>query len=126
MNPAVYDAGALVAADRNERTMWADHRVRLESGIVPLAPAPVVAQVSRSGRHAQLRRFLRGCDVVAFDEADAHSAGRLLGRSGRSDVVDAAVVVLAMAHGAEIVTDDREDIARLLATARSSLPITDA
>jgi hypothetical protein len=126
MNPAVYDAGALVAADRNERTMWADHRVRLESGIVPLAPAPVVAQVSRSGRQAQLRRFLRGCDVVAFDEADAHSAGRLLGRSGTSDVVDAAVVVLAMAHGAEIVTDDREDIARLLATARSSLPITDA
>ena len=126
MNPAVYDAGALVAVDRNERTMWADHRVRLESGIVPLAPAPVVAQVSRSGRQAQLRRFLRGCDVVAFDEADAHSAGRLLGRSGTSDVVDAAVVVLAMAHGAEIVTDDREDIARLLATARSSLPITDA
>jgi hypothetical protein len=126
MNPAVYDAGALVAADRNERTMWADHRVRLESGIVPLAPAPVVAQVSRSGRQAQLRRFLRGCDVVAFDEADAHSAGRLLGRSGTSDVVDAAVVLLAMAHGAEIVTDDREDIARLLATARSSLPITDA
>ena len=126
MNPAVYDAGALVAADRNERTMWADHRVRLESGIVPLAPAPVVAQVSRSGRQAQLRRFLRGCDVVAFDEADAHSAGRLLGRSGTSDVVDAAVVLLALAHGAEIVTDDREDIARLLATARSSLPITDA
>jgi len=82
--------------------------------------------VSRSGRQAQLRRFLRGCDVVLFDEADAHSAGRLLGRSHTSDVVDAAVVVLAIAHDAEIVTGDREDIARLLDAARSSLPIADA
>ena len=126
MNPAVYDAGALVAADRNERTMWVDHRFRLEAGIVPLVPAPVVAQVSRTGRQAQLRRFLRGCDVVEFDEADAHSAGRIMGLSQTTDVVDAAVVVLAIAHDAEIVTDDREDIARLLAAARSSLPIADA
>jgi predicted nucleic acid-binding protein len=126
MNPSVYDAGALVAADRNERTMWADHRVRLEAGIVPLAPAPVVAQVSRSGRQAQLRRFLRGCDVIAFDQHDAHEAGRLLGRSQTSDVVDAAVVVLAIAHGAEIVTDDSADIARLLVAARSSLPVVEA
>jgi hypothetical protein len=125
MNPAVYDAGALVAADRNERTMWADHRVRLEAGIIPLAPAPVVAQVSRSGRQAQLRRFLRGCDVIAFDEADAHAAGRLLGRSQTTDVVDAAVVVLAIAQAAEIVTDDRDDIASLLVAARSSLPVVD-
>jgi predicted nucleic acid-binding protein len=125
MNPVVYDAGALVAADGNERTMWADHRVRLESGIIPLAPACVVAQVSRSGRQAQLRRFLRGCDIIAFDEPDAHAAGRLLGRSHTSDVVAAAVVVLAIAQGAEIVTDDREDIARLLVAARSSLPVVD-
>ena len=126
MNPAVYDAGALVAADRNERTMWADHRVRLEAGIIPLAPAPVVAQVSRSGRQAQLRRFLRGCDVMVFGEPDAHAVGRLLGRAQTSDIVDAAVVVLAVARAAEIVTDDREDISRLLAAARSSLPIVDA
>ncbi|MEX1008410.1 MAG: PIN domain-containing protein [Acidimicrobiia bacterium] len=126
MNPTVYDAGALVAADRNERTMWADHCVRLEAGIVPLVPAPVLGQVSRSSRQAQLRRFLRGCDVVAFDESDAHTAGRLLGRSQTSDIVDAAVVVLAVAHAAEIVTDDRDDIARLLVAARSSLPVVDA
>jgi len=126
VNPAVYDAGALVAADRNERTMWAEHRVRLEAGIVPLVPAPVVALVSRSGRQAQLRRFLLGCDIVAFDEEDAHAAGRLLGRSKTSDVVDAAVVVLAIAHASEIVTDDRDDIARLLVAARSSLPVVDA
>jgi len=126
MNPAVYDADALAAADRNERTLWAEHRVRLEGAILPCVPAPVVAQVSRSGRQAELRRFLRGCTVVDFLEADAHAAGRLLARSKTTDVVDAAVVVLAAALGAEIVTADRDDIARLLAAARVSLPIVDS
>lgn len=54
----VYDAGVLVAADRGDRDVWADHRVRLELGTAPVTTAPVVAQVSRSPRQAQLRRFL--------------------------------------------------------------------
>ncbi len=126
MNPAVYDAGALIAADKNERAIWAEHRVRLEAGVIPQVPAPVVAQVSRSGRQAQLRRLLRGCDVAAFTESDAHASGRLLNRSKTNDVVDAAVVVLAVAHSAEIVTSDRDDIAHLLTATRASLPIVDA
>ena len=125
MNPAVYDAGALVAADRNARSIWAEHRVRLEAGVIPCVPTPVLAQVSRSGRQAQLRRFLRGCDIVAFREADAHATGRLLARSMTSDVVDAEVVVLAADRAAEIVTADRGEIAHLLVAARVSLPIVD-
>ena len=125
MNAAVYDAGALVAAERNVRAVWAEHRVRLEAGLVPVVPAPVIAQVSRSARQVQLRRFLRGCDVIAFDEVDAHDAGRLLARSRTSNVVDAAVVVLAVSRDAEILTGDREDIQRLLVAARSSLRIVD-
>lgn len=125
MNPVVYDAGALVAADRNERAIWAEHRVRLEAGVIPQVPTPVVAQVSRSSRQAQLRRFLRGCDIATFTEPDAHAAGRLLSRSNTSDIVDAAVVVLAVNHAAEIVTADRNDIARLLVAARASLPIVE-
>ena len=31
----MYDAGVLVAADRNDRRAWAEHKVRLELGIVP-------------------------------------------------------------------------------------------
>ena len=126
MNPAVYDAGALVAADRNARSMWAEHRVRLEAGVIPCVPAPVIAQVSRSGRQAQLRRFLRGCDLIAFGEVDAHATGRLLARSKTSDIVDAAVVVLATDRAAEIVTADRADITHLLRAAGISLPIVDA
>jgi hypothetical protein len=56
MTPVVYDAGALAAADRNVRAVWADHRIRLEAGIIPVFPAPVVAQVSRSPARVQLRR----------------------------------------------------------------------
>jgi len=36
MSAVVYDAGVLVAADRNERRAWAGHKVRLELGVVPL------------------------------------------------------------------------------------------
>jgi hypothetical protein len=114
MSDVVYDAGALVAAERNDRRLWADHRVRLEAGVVPVVPAPVVAQVSRSPRQAQLRRLLRGCDVRALDESTAHAVGGLLGRSGTSDIVDATVVTLAIAKQAQIVTSDRDDVSQLV------------
>jgi len=78
MSGFVYDAAVLVAADRNERQSWAEHKARLELGVVPLVPAPVAAQVSRSLQQAQLRRFLAGCSVVPMGENEAHEAGRLL------------------------------------------------
>jgi predicted nucleic acid-binding protein len=123
VNPVVYDAGMLVAADRNVRAIWAEHRVRLEAGIVPVVPAPVVAQVSRSPHQAQLRRLLRGCQVTALTEQDAHSAGRLLGRAGTRDVVDAVVAYTAAQLDADVVTGDPADIGRLLdaAGARSRI-----
>ena len=126
MNRVVYDAGALVAAERNDRRLWADHRVRLEAGVVPVAPAPVVAQVSRSPRQVQLRRLLRGCEVLALDESAAHAVGRLLGRSGTADVVDATVVTVAIAQQAQIVTGDRDDISRLVSAAATRLVIIEA
>jgi predicted nucleic acid-binding protein len=113
MNTVVYDAAVLVAADRNERRTWAEHKARLEFGILPLVPAPVVAQVSRSPRQAQLRRFLAGCWIVPFTEADAHEAGRLLAATKTSDVVDAAVVTTASRPGAAVLTGDPRDIKRL-------------
>jgi predicted nucleic acid-binding protein len=125
MRPVVYDAGVLIAADRNERSVWAEHRVRLEAGLVPLVPAPVVAQASRSPRQVQMRRLLRGCEIVAFDDADAHRAGALLGQSRTKDVVDASVAVLAIRRHADIVTDDPDDIVRLLAAARAKRAVLD-
>ena len=117
----VYDAGVLVAADRSDRAVWADHRARLELGTVPLATAPVVAQVSRSPRQVQLRRFLRGCQVVAFSAETAHDVGALAGASGTSDVVDAHLVLVAAASGAGVLTSDEGDLSRL--TARLPSPV---
>ena len=119
MTPVVYDAGVLVAADRNTREIWADHRIRLEAGVVPVVPAPVVAQVSRSPQQAQLRRLLRGCQVTALMEDDAHAAGLLLARTGSSDVVDAVVAHTATVLRADVVTADPADIRRLLDAAGS-------
>jgi hypothetical protein len=114
MSTVVYDAAVLVAADRNERRAWAEHKARLELGVIPLVPAPVVAQVSRSPQQAQLRRFLTGCVVVPLGEREAHEAGRLLGMTRTADVVDAVVVTLALRQKAMILTGDPDDIERLI------------
>ena len=42
MNAVLYDAAVLVAADRNERRTWAEHKARLEFGVIPFVPAAVV------------------------------------------------------------------------------------
>jgi predicted nucleic acid-binding protein len=87
----------------------------LEFGLIPLVPAPVVAQVSRSPQQAQLRRFLTGCVVVPLGETEAHEAGRLLGLTRTTDVVDAVVVTTALRQKATILTSDPEDMEQLVA-----------
>ena len=118
-----YDAGLLIAAERNDRAVWADHAARLELGIVPLTTAPVVAQVSRSGRQAQLRRFLRGCHVAAFAADQAHAVGALLGAAGTADVVDAHLVLVAGAAGASVLCSDERDLSPLSAELPSPVRI---
>ncbi|MGH8910434.1 MAG: twitching motility protein PilT, partial [Egibacteraceae bacterium] len=122
MSEAVYDTGALTAAERNNRTFWADHRMRLEQGTIPITPAPVVAQVSRSPRQAQLRRLLRGCDVTEPAEDTAHRIGRILAHARTADTANAfldslrsgTVVVEGIGRHAQVVTSDRDDITHLL------------
>jgi predicted nucleic acid-binding protein len=119
----VYDTGVLIAAERGERRVWAEHRARLEAGMVPCVPSPVIAQASCSPRQVQLRRLLRGCEVVAFTEADGHRAGALLAKWRTADVVDATVVALAVEPGADIQTSDADDIRRLIEAGRAKLAI---
>jgi hypothetical protein len=57
-----------------------------------------------------MRRLLRGCEVVAFDEAAAHAAGRLLGKTRTRDVVDASVAELSIRKQADVVSDHANDI----------------
>jgi hypothetical protein len=119
----LYDAGVFIAAERDDRAVWADHRARLELGFVPVTTAPVVAQVSRSGRQVQLRRFLRGCDVVAFTPTQAHAVGALLGAAGATDVIDAHVVLVAGASGSDVLSSDEEDLIPLAAKLPSPVRI---
>jgi predicted nucleic acid-binding protein len=114
MSSFIYDDAVLVAADKNDRRTWAAHKARLELGAVPLVPAPVVAQVSRSPRQAQLRRFLAGCSIVPMDEAQAHEAGRLLAITKTTDVVDAVVATIAIRTNGVVLTSDPEDLSRLV------------
>lgn len=119
----VYDAGVLVAAERNDRGVWVDHRARLELGVVPTTTAPVVAQVSRSPRQVQLRRFLRGCQILPFSAESAHDVGALAGAAATADVVDAHVVVVAASLGAGVLTSDTDDLSRLARHLPTPVPI---
>ena len=123
MRAFVYDAAVLVAADRSERRAWAEHKARLELGAIPLVPAPVVAQVSRSPRQVQLRRFLTGCLIVSPGESEAHKAGRLLGMARMTDVVDAVVVTVALRNKAVILTGDMDDMERLVTAAGGAIAV---
>jgi len=121
-----YDAGLLIAADRNDRTVWADHRRRLEAGLVPITTAPVVSQVSRTGRQAQLRRFLRGCQIEALTSDQAHEIGALMGRAGTTDVVDAHLMMVAAATASTVLTTDPDDLEALCRHLPSHVPVRSA
>lgn len=108
-----YDAGALIAAERNDRRIWALHRRALERAVVPTVPAGVLAQGWRGGPQAQMSRLLGGCRVEDLDDARARSAGAACRAAGTSDVVDAAVVVGAAARGDLVVTSDPGDLIQL-------------
>jgi hypothetical protein len=111
----VLDSAALIALERNERPMWTRLKSAVAAGEPPITHAGVLGQVWRGGpRQASLSRALDSLDVQALDEPLGRAAGRLLGSTGLSDVIDAAVVLLA-ADGDVIVTSDLGDLADLVA-----------
>lgn len=110
----VYDAGALLAAERNNRKFLVMHKAALLAGRQVLVPTPVLTQAWRGGaRQAVLARVLKGCEVLPTDERVAKHAGVLLGLSGTSDAVDAIVVATAMEFTATVVTSDPKDLRAL-------------
>lgn len=109
----VLDSGALVALERGERSMWVRLKAAQLAGELPLTHGGVLGQVWRGGpRQARLSQALGGIEVRPLDEALGRAAGRLLAAAGLSDVIDAAVVLLAH-DGDEIVTSDHHDLERL-------------
>lgn len=110
----VYDAGALIAIESDDRRMWAIHKTALAQQRDIVVPAIVVGQAWRDGRkQARLARLLRTCEIEPTELETAKAAGVLCGQAGSSDVVDATVMVTAIAHRANIVTSDHKDMTDL-------------
>jgi hypothetical protein len=113
MSGYTYDTGMLIAAERNDRTVWAIHRRLLEQGISPSVPTTVLAQAWRGGPQALLSRLLAGCEVRSFTEDQARECGRLLARNTSSDIVDASAVIVARQRGDIVLTSDPDDLSSL-------------
>lgn len=112
----VYDAGALLAADRRDPELWKIHVRAVARRTLPLIPAPVLVQAWRDGaRQANLARLLKSAELVALDGIMAQAAGQLCGRASTSDVTDAVVAVVAGGGPTLLVTSDPDDLAHLLA-----------
>lgn len=119
MSHIVYDAGALIAAAKNDRTFVRQHFRLLGRGTIPLVPAGVLAQSwDPRPSAAVLHRVLRGCRVLPLTGAAVKAAAHLCQENHSSDVVDASVVLASIAYeDAPILTDDLGDIRSLAACA---------
>ena len=118
-----YDTGALIAADRAERRIWARHRALLALREVPTVPAPVVAQAWQGGRQALLARLLAGCGVEALDDGQARSVGSLAARAATTDIVDVCVVEGAIRRHDLVVSSDPDDLRAIAAAVDRRLEI---
>ena len=115
----VLDAGALMAVERGDRELIALIKRERLAGRAPLTHGGVIGQAWRGGggRQANLARLLPGVEVRALDDDLGRRAGVLLGLSGTADVIDAAVVLLAI-DGDDIVSSDVPDLSPLAQAAR--------
>lgn len=122
----VYDTGALIAAEGNDRRMWALHERAIQRGVLPIVPAGCVVEAWRGGRQTNLSRLLDGCEIEALAADPAKRAGAL--RRTVADAIgpiDATVVESAVRRGAAVVTSDRSDIEQLATAARRRVQIID-
>jgi predicted nucleic acid-binding protein len=116
MSGVTFDAGGLVALDRNDRRVIVLLARAAELGARVRVPATALAQAMRHpARQSRLSRLLRQpkTAIVALDGPDATQVGILLAASRTTDVADAHVVICARRHGEAIVTSDPDDLEHL-------------
>jgi len=116
MPGVTFDAGGLIALDRNDRRVVVLLARARETGARITVPATALAQaVRRPERQVGLARLVRQptTDVTDLERVDATNVGRLLAASKTSDIVDAHVVICARRTGQNVVTSDPGDL-RLL------------
>jgi len=115
MPGVTYDTGALLAAEKHDRSLWAIHKRALDRGIRPAVPVGVLAQAWRGGPQAALSRLLAGCAIETMTEAAGRAVGTACARARRPDVVDGAVVVGALVRDDVVFTSDPEDLGAIAA-----------
>lgn len=114
----ILDAGALIALERDDALVKRLLRTENLARRPPLTHGGVVGQVWRGAgsRQTILARVMNGLEIRALDAGLGRSAGALLAQTRTSDVIDAALVLLAE-NGDWILTSDPDDIARLVEAA---------
>ena len=124
MNGVTYDTGALVAADHNDRRMWALHAGLLAEEVSPTVPAPVLAEAWRGGsRQANVSRFLALCSLEPMSEEQAKSVGVLAGKADHDDIVDVTVVEGAIRRNDAIVTSNHAHIEKIADAVRAKITV---
>jgi hypothetical protein len=120
----VLDSGALIALERNDRAMWRRLKTATLLRAAVVTHGGVVGQAWRGAgpRQALLARALNAIEVRALDSALGRAAGELLAATGQSDVVDAALVLLAN-DGDRILTSDPDDLEQLAEATRCHLDL---
>ena len=121
VNGIVFDAGGLIALERNDRRVFSILDTALEDGDRIIVPATALAQVIRNpARQVRLWRMIQfdKTEVVPLDGSQAQAVGALLARTSTSDITDAHVVVCAQTPGYAIITSDPLDLKRLDPTLR--------
>lgn len=117
MTPGItFDAGGLIALDRNDRRAVVLVARAAEAGARITVPATALAQAIRDpGRQVRLARLIRQptTDVIPLDRVDATNVGRLLASTEMADITDAHVVICARRRAQQILTSDPGDLHRL-------------
>lgn len=116
MTGVTFDAGGLIALDRNDRRVLVLLARAEELAAKVTVPATALAQAMRTpAKQARLSRLIRQptTRLEALDGPDATQVGLLLAASRTSDIADAHVVICARRHREPIVTSDPRDLARL-------------
>jgi len=102
----ILDAGAFIAAERENREVLARVKHERRLGRTPLT----------NGKQALLAQLLASTEIAPVDDRLGKLAGMLLAWTGGSDAIDASVVCLAR-DGDDILTSDPGDLVDLARTA---------
>ena len=111
-----FDAGGLIALERNDRRVFSILSTILEDGDRIIVPATALAQVIRNpAKQVRLWRMIQfdKTEVVPLDGSHAQAVGALLAQTGTSDIVDAHVVICTERAGFAVITSDPLDLKRL-------------